>query len=62
MNLGSYLRSQEDEEERGRLACIEEAIANGYSMEQSQNCDDGVLNCKKCPFRVPSEKERGVRN
>lgn len=40
-----------DQDDANERACIEEAARNNYSIEQANNCDEGNLNCKNCPFK-----------
>jgi hypothetical protein len=39
------------QEEAYEYACACEAERNGYTYEQSQECDNGSLDCKNCPFK-----------
>lgn len=45
-------------------ACNGTAILNGFNIEQAEHCDDGNLNCVKCPFRpreIESEADQWAR-
>lgn len=48
MGWSSYIRA---EEERNAGACIEAAEKDGYTPEQAEECDDGNLKCKDCPWK-----------
>ena len=51
MGWSRYIASQEDAAER---ACIETAIKNGHTAEESDECDDGSVGCPDCPFQTPT--------
>jgi hypothetical protein len=44
------------EEEQAERACNECAAENGYTPEQAEECDDGNLECKGCPWGKKNEK------
>ena len=33
------------------MACRETAKKNGHSEEEAENCDEGSVGCKDCPFK-----------
>lgn len=37
--------------------CIECAKASGYSEDEAENCEDGGLKCRVCPFINGAESE-----
>lgn len=41
-------------------ACIECAKANGYTPEQADNCENGELKCKGCPFKKYGDEDKNM--
>ena len=44
------------EEDASELACAAEADRNGFTRDQADLCDDGMLGCVACPFRAGGAK------
>jgi len=44
----AHMRAEEDQE--NTAACRETAKRNGISMEQADNCWEGMVGCPDCPF------------
>lgn len=50
-NVIAISRHFDDEEAGNEAACFSESAKNGFTKQQADLCDDGVLNCVACPFR-----------
>ena len=46
-----WTREQEAIENGNTIACFECARANGHTEKEADMCNEGDLNCKRCPFR-----------
>ena len=47
-------------EEENEQACVKCAKTNGFTSEQANNCEEGELDCKGCPWntaKIQTEEE-----
>lgn len=61
MDMG-FAKMQDAQEAANFSACRETAIAAGHSAAAAENCEDGKLDCKNCPFggdRYREIRQRG---
>tara|TARA_B100001123_G_C14961485_1_gene887867 strand:+ start:413 stop:817 length:405 start_codon:yes stop_codon:yes gene_type:complete len=44
--------SEEEQEKINFAACFNEAMENGFTLAQAENCENGEMKCILCPFTV----------
>jgi hypothetical protein len=52
MDQPDYDKSVDDQESTSEYMCQKEAVKNGHTTDQADNCEDGELDCENCPFEI----------
>lgn len=60
VSLGEHVRSLDEQEAANMSECEKAAVADGYTVEEAENCNIGELVCKDCPFGKPTKESRPI--